>query len=165
MLSILLVLVVEESWIIVLCHEFLGRLVHLHVLHSGRGLARLLVSSSFPFFLRSSVLLHLLELIKDILVVQKRVRELILEFLTLEESFYTALNDGHLQKLVNSRSLSRVALQHHSNQIGNGGREVRWQRRVLALDDFLCQLMQRASVEGRGQGGHLVHEDTHRPDI
>lgn len=97
MLSILLVLVVEERWIIVLCHEFLGRLVHLHVLHSGCGLACLLVSSSFLLFLTSSVLLHLLELIEDILVVQQRVRELILEFLTLKESFNTALNDGHLQ--------------------------------------------------------------------
>jgi len=155
-LSILLVLVVEERWIIVLLHKFLRRLVHLHVLHGGSGLARLLFSSSFLFLSSSSVYLHLLELIEDVLVMQERVGELILEFLTLEESLNTALENGHLEELMDCRSLSWVTFKHHSDQIGNCGREVGRQRCVLALDDFLRQLMQRTGIEGRGQSSHLV---------
>lgn len=57
-------------------------------------------------------LLALPELLKNVLVVQNRVRKLILENLTSKEIVDATLNLGHLKHLVDSWPLRRVSLQH-----------------------------------------------------
>ena len=69
MCLVLLVLVVEEVRVVVLLHERLGWLVHVHVGH----LLSSLVSSSFLLFFLLLALLDLFKLVEDVLVVQKRV--------------------------------------------------------------------------------------------
>ena len=66
---------------------------------------------------------------------------------------------------MDSRSLSRIAFEHHGDEVRHSRTEVRWKRSVLALDDFLGKLMERASVERRLQGSHLVEEHAKRPNV
>ena len=74
MCLVLLILIVEEGWIVVLLHITLGRLVHVHVSDSFLGLSSLLVSGCLLLFLL--LLLgqtNFLEFIKHILVVKEGV--------------------------------------------------------------------------------------------
>lgn len=121
---ILLIFVVEESRVVILLHVLLGRLVDVHIGH----LSLSLLSCLLLLFLSLLLLLDRLELIEDVLIVEQSVGELIPEGVTLEESLDTALDDGHLQELVDRWSLGWVSLEHHSNQVGNCGREMSWQR-------------------------------------
>ena len=66
---ILLVLVIEEAWVVVLLHEGLGRLVHVHVSHLRRNL----VGGCLFLLLLFLPLLNPLELIEHVLIVQQRV--------------------------------------------------------------------------------------------
>ena len=144
MLLVLLILVIEEGWVIVLLHVLLRRLVDIHVCHLVSGL---LSSSFFCLFSLLFGLLDFLELLKDILVMQKRVRELIHEHVASQETLNTALNNGHLQQLVDSGSLGWVTLKHHCDDVRNGWAEVGRERRIVTLDNLLGQLMERASIE------------------
>ena len=134
MLLVLLILVIEEGWVIVLLHVLLGRLVDIHVSHLVSGL---LSSCFFCLFSLLFGLLDLLELLKDILVMQKGVRELIHKDVAGQETLNTALNDGHLQQLMDSGSLGWVTLKHHGDDVRNGWAEVRRERCIVALDDLL----------------------------
>ena len=126
MCLVLLILIVEEGWIVVLLHITLGRLVHAHVGYSFLGLSSLLVSGCLLLFLL--LLLgysNFLEFVKHILVVQEGVRELILEVISSQETFNSPLNDWHFQKLVDIGSLCRVSLQHHGDNVCHSWAEVR----------------------------------------
>ena len=59
-----------------------------------------------------------------------------------EEPLDAALEHRYLQKLVDGWPLGWVPLEHHLDDVGDGGGEVRWQRRILALNNLLGQLMQ-----------------------
>ena len=69
MCLVLLILVVEEAWVVELLHEGLRRLIHVHISHLAGGL----LSSCLLLFFLLFLLLDLLELVKDILVVKKRM--------------------------------------------------------------------------------------------
>ena len=153
---VLLVLVVEEGWIVVLLHEWSWRLVNLHVGHLFLCLAGLLLSSRFLFLFRLALLLNALKLIEDVLIVEERVREFLPEDISLDKPFNSSLNHRHFEQLVNGGPLGRVPFQHHGEDVGDGGREMRWQRCVVALNNLLGELVQRACVEGWRQSGHLV---------
>ena len=139
MLLILLILIIEEGRVVVLLHVLLRRLVDL--------VSGLLCSSLLGFLFLLFGLLDFLELLEDILVVQERVRELVHEDIASQEALDTALNDGHLQQLMDSGSLGWVTLKHHGDDVRNGWAEVGRERRIVALDNLLGQLMERASIE------------------
>jgi len=184
-LDVLLVLVLEELRILVELLVALRWLVtsQIHLLHFLLSLKLLhlftLLGSHFVLLrLDRGLLLILLvllvdlllgldafELLKDVLVVQEGVGELISEVSSVEELADAGLNEGVAQDLVNGRSGSRVSLEHVLNQLVKLGREVTRQFRVFTLDDLLGQLMEGLSVEGRLESGHLVKEDTERPDV
>lgn len=121
MLLILLVFVVKEGRVVVLLHEWLWWLVHVHL---GYLLGSLLSSRLLLLFLLP-LRIDALELVEDVLVVEQRVRELVHEGLAGKEALDAALNHGHLEQLVDGGPLRRVALQHHSHNIGNSRAEVR----------------------------------------
>ena len=106
MLLILCILVVEESWVVILLHKFLRRLIDLHVSHSCGSF----ICGGFLCLLGLSLKLDVLELIKYVLVMQKGVRELVSKGFTFEESCDTTLNDWYLEQLVDCRSLGWVPL-------------------------------------------------------
>lgn len=184
-LDVLLVLVLEELRILVELLVALRWLVtsQIHLLHFLLSLKLLhlftLLGSHFVLLRLDRGLLLLLlvllvdlllgldafELLKDVLVVQEGVGELISEVSSVEELADAGLNEGVAQDLVNGRSGSRVSLEHVLNQLVKLGREVTRQFRVFTLDDLLGQLMEGLSVEGRLESGHLVKEDTERPDV
>ena len=153
---VLLVLVVEKGWVIVLLHERSWRLVYLHIGHLFLCLAGLLLCSGFLFLFFLPLLLDALKLFKDVLIVEERVWEFFPENITTDKSFDSSLNYRHFEQLVNGGPLSWVPLQHHWEDIGNGRRKMRWQRCVVALDNFLGELMQRTCVEWWCQSCHLV---------
>ena len=134
MLFVLLQLVVEERRVVVLLHELLRWLVS--------GLFSLSSCLSRSSLLLLLFLLLPLELLEDVLVMQERVRELVHEDGAREEPVDAALDDRHLEQLVDRWSFRRVPLEHHGDDVGDGGGEVRWQRRVLALDDLLSELVE-----------------------
>lgn len=116
---ILLVLVVEESRVVVLLHELLRWLVHIHVGHLLLGLSGLLLYSFCGLFLFFILLysLNALELIENVLVVEQCVGELVHEGRACEEPIDTALKYRHLQQLMNCGPLSWVSLQHHRDYV------------------------------------------------
>ena len=116
---VLLVLVVEKGWVIVLLHERCWWLVNLHIGHLFLCLASLLLCGVFLFLFRLALLLDTLKLIKDVLIVEKRVREFLPEDISLDKPFNSSLNHRHLEQLVNGRPLSWVTLQHHGEDIGD----------------------------------------------
>ena len=146
MLLILLILIIEEGRVIVLLHELLRWLVDIHLSHL---LGSLFSSCLLGLFLLSLGSLDFLELLEDVLVMQKSVREFVLEDVASQETLNTALNHGDLQQLVDGGSLSRITFEHHRDDVANSRAEVRRQRRVVTLNNLLGQLMQRASVERR----------------
>lgn len=81
MCLILLVLVVEEGRVVVLLHELLRRLIDIHVGHlfSCLGCLASLLFLSGRFFLLFSLFVRLdaLKLLKNVLVVEQSVRELV----------------------------------------------------------------------------------------
>ena len=89
---IFLILVIEESRVVILLHILLRRLIHLHVCHLSSCLFLLLLL----LFLSGSMLLNALKFIEYILVMKQSVRELISEGVTLEESLDSAFNDWNL---------------------------------------------------------------------
>lgn len=103
----------EESLIVVLLHELLRRLVHVHLSHLLRCLLGCLISSHLC--LLTCLLFHLdaLELVKHVLVVKQSVRELVHECLAGQEPINAALQDWNFEQLMNIRSLRRVTLKHH----------------------------------------------------
>lgn len=164
MLLILLVLVVKEAGVVIFRHELLWGLVDIHLSHLLLGLAGLLINSLLLFLgLLGDV--DPLELIEDVLVVEQGVREFVHEGVSGEEAFDSTLEHGHLEQLVDRRSLPRVSLKHHLDDVVDGGGEVGRQGGVVALDNFLGQLMEGTSVEGRGQSCHLVEEYSEGPDV
>jgi len=184
-LNVLLVLVLEEFRILVeflvalrglvssqvhLLHFLLSlKLLHLSallgshlvLLRLDRGLLLLLLVLLVDLLLG----LDAFELFKDILVVQEGVGELISEVSSVEELADAGLNEGVAQDLVDGRSSSGVSLEHVLNQLVELRSEVARQFRVFTLDDLLGQLMEGLGVEGRLESGHLVEEDTERPDV
>ena len=110
MLLILLILIIEEGRVIVLLHELLRWLVDIHL---GDLLSSLFSSRLLGLFLLSLCSLDFLELLEDVLVMQKSVREFVLEDIASQETLNTALNHRDLEKLVNSRSLRGITLEHH----------------------------------------------------
>ena len=118
---ILLVLVVEEAGIVVLLHELLRRLIDVHVGHLFCGLSSLfLLRGRFLLLSGPPVALNFLELLKDVLIVEQSVGELVHKGCACEESFNAALEHGNLEQLVDRRPLGRVSLQHHGDDIGDG---------------------------------------------
>ena len=165
MCFIFLVLIVEEGWVIVLLHVSLRGLVGIHLSHGLFGLTCLLFGGHFLFLLLFFVHLDLLEFIENVLVVQESVRKLVHKCSSCQESIDSPFNDRHLQKLVDGGSLSGISLEHHRDNVGDSRTEMGWKGCILALDNLLSQLMKGASVERRGQGSHLVQENTEGPDV
>ena len=79
---VLLILVIEECWVIVLLHELLRRLVDVHVGHLLGCLCSSCLLSLLGLLFLFLLGLNALELLEDILVVQQGMGELILENLT-----------------------------------------------------------------------------------
>jgi len=120
---ILLVFVVEEGRVIVLLHELLWWLVHLHVCHLLLGLAGLLCCSISLLLLllySSGIGLDSLKLFENVLVVEERVGELVHEGRPRKEPVDTALKHGHLEKLVDCGSICGVSLEHHGDDVVDG---------------------------------------------
>ena len=86
------------------------------------------------------------------------MREFIHEGSASKESFDTTFKHWNLKKLMNCWPFRWISLKHHREDVRYGGGEVRWKWRVIALNDFLGKLVERASIEGRCQGCHLVKE-------
>ena len=86
------------------------------------------------------------------------MRELIHEGSARKEPLDASLKYRHLKKLMDCGPLRWISLKHHGENVGDGRREVGGKRRVLALNDFLGKLVERARVEGGCQGRHLVKE-------
>ena len=108
---ILLVLVVEEAWIVVLLHELLRRLIDIHVGNLFRSLSSLfLLSRCFLLLCSSLLILNAFELLKNVLIVQQGVGEFIHKCRACEESINAALEDGNLEQLMDCRPLSWVSL-------------------------------------------------------
>ena len=93
MLLILLILIIEEGRVIVLLHELLRWLVDIHL---GHLLSSLFSSCLLGLFLLSLCSLDFLELLEDVLVMQKSVRKFVLEDIASQETLNTALNHGNL---------------------------------------------------------------------
>ncbi len=74
----------------------------------------------------------------------------------VQEASDSLLDQRMSQDLVNGRSLLRVLDQHTFNQLVELGSEVSRKALVLALDNFLSQLVETRCVEGRLEGRHLV---------
>jgi len=68
--------------------------------------------------------LDTLELLENVLIVEKRVGELVHEGSAREESVNAALNDGDFEKLVDIGPLCRVSLEHHGDDVAHGWGEV-----------------------------------------
>ena len=95
---ILLVLVVEEAWIVVLLHELLRRLIDIHVGNLFRSLSSLfLLSRCFLLLCSPLVCLNFLELLEHVLVMEQSMREFVHKSSAGEESFNAALEYGDLE--------------------------------------------------------------------
>lgn len=82
------------------------------------GLKRLLLAELFKLLgFLVLVILAALERLENVLVVQKSMRELVLEVLVIEEHADALLYQRHLEDLVDVRSLCRVLLQHLADQL------------------------------------------------
>lgn len=123
-----------------------------------------LCSSNIGLFLYFGVFLFLildiLELFKNILVVQKSVGELISETCAVKELTDARFDKRVLQNLVNCRASSRVSLKHMLDQLVELRREMAWQFLIFALNNALSKLMQRLGIKGRLESSHLVEEDS-----
>ena len=122
---VLLLLVIEEGWVVVLLHELLGRLVDIHVGHLFSSLCSSCLLSLLGLFFLFLLGLNTLELLEYILIMKQGVGKFILKRLACKESFNSALNDWYLQQLMNCWSLCWIALEHHGYDIGNGWAEMR----------------------------------------
>lgn len=105
------------------------------------------------------------ELVKHILVVQNSVREFLFKIVLVEQGGDTLLDEWNFEDLVDAGSLVRLRPQHQSQQVKDVLAEVSRRVGVLALDDFLCQLVQTLGVERRHQSAHLVQQHSKRPDV
>ena len=86
------------------------------------------------------------------------MRELIHEGSARKEPINATLKYWHFEKLMDCGPFGWISFKHHLEDVGDGRGEVGGKRRVLALNDFLGKLVERARVEGRCQGRHLVKE-------
>lgn len=119
-------------------HVLLRRLVDIHV---GHGLASLLLGSLL-LLISFLGLLNLLEFVEDVLVVKERVREFVHERVLGQETLDSALDHWDFQQLVDRGTLSRVPLEHHGDDVGDSRGKVGGQRRVVALNDLLGELVE-----------------------
>ena len=128
------------------------------------------------FLLLPGLLLHLLpclvlrifllsEELEDVLVVEERVRELVLEVLVVEELRDPPLDQGHLQDRIDGWPLRRVLLQERRYQVIQRRAVLLGDLVKLSLDDALGKLVEGGGVEGRAEGAHLVEEDTQGPHV
>jgi hypothetical protein len=119
--GVLLVLVVEESWIIIFLLHVLGwglvGLVDLHLVH--------LLCKLSSFFLFLGLLLHVklltTEFLEDVLVMEDGVGKFIFEFVSLQELRDSWLDFWHFQNLMDGRALCRINLQDLLNQLCSSG--------------------------------------------
>ena len=141
-------------------------LVELQLLHPllrslGLFLRQLLLSLVFLLF----GCLDRLEFLENILVMQNSVRELVTEVI-LSQQFLDALSNHRVpENGVDVGPLLRVHIEHSLQQIGHILTEVARHIVVLALDDFVGQLVQGLRVEGWLEGAHLIEQHSQRPDI
>ena len=150
---------IEERGVVATLIHVLSRwLIDVHVSHRCLSLSSLVCGRLLLFLLNLSIFLYFLKLLEHVLVVQKRVRELVHEGSARKEPVDASLKHWHLEKLMDIRPFRWVSLKHHGEDIRYGGGEVRWKWRVLALNNFLGKLVKRARIEGRCQGCHLVEE-------
>ena len=143
MLHVLLVFIIEHSWILVLVNVALGRLVWLFLQLHLRQLLCLSLSFFFGLLLGFLVGLDLSKLFEDVLVVEKGVGELFFEDVGLQELADSVLQDGLLQELVDGGPRVWVFVEHHSHKVRYLGREVAGQGIILALADPNSELMKR----------------------
>ena len=104
-------------------------------------------------------------MLEHVLVVKNSVREFIHKGSASKEPFDATLKHRHLEKLMDVGPFSWISFKHHLEDVSYGGGEMRGKWRVLALDDFLGKLVERARIKGRCQGRHLVKEHSERPDV
>ena len=97
-------------------------------------LCHLLVCSLFGEFLSSGFLLRLddPELIEHVLVVEDRVRELILEVLLVEQFLNPFVDDWVFENLVDVWSLVGILVQHRLKEIVDCPAKVAWDVRIFA---------------------------------
>ena len=154
---------VEERGVIsTLIHVLSRWLIDVHV---GHCLCSLVCGRLLLFLLNLSILLYFLKLLEHVLVVKNSVREFIHKGSACKEPFDATLKHRHLEKLMDVWPFSWISLKHHLEDVSYGRGEMRGKWRVLALDDFLGKLVERARIKGRCQGRHLVKEHSERPDV
>ena len=145
---------VEERGVIATLIHVLSRwLIDVHVSHC---LCSLVCGRLLLFLLKLSILLYFLKLLEHVFVVKKSVREFIHKGSARKEPIDATLKHRHLEKLMDVGPFRWISLKHHLEDISYGGGKMRGKWRVLSLNDFLGKLVERASIEGRCQGRHLI---------
>ena len=154
---------VEERGVIATLIHVLSRwLIDVHV---GHCLCSLVCGCLLLFLLNLSILLYFLKMLEHVLVVKNSVREFIHKGSASKEPFDATLKHRHLEKLMDVGPFSWISFKHHLEDVSYGRGEMRGKWRVLALDNFLGKLVERARIKGRCQGRHLVKEHSERPDV
>jgi len=77
------------------------------------------------------------------------MREFILKILLVKKLVGSLLDDVKLKELIDGWSFAWIFIQHQRQEVWNVLAKMRWNIRVLALDDLLSKLMQTLSVEWR----------------
>ena len=109
--------------------------------------------------------LNRLKLLKHILVVQDRVRKLIPEVLLIQQLLDALGNHGVAEDGVDVGPLLRVHIEHALQQVGDVFAEVARHVVVLALNDFMSELMKGLSIKRWLQRTHLIKKDPERPNV
>lgn len=142
--------------------------VDFQALHLGFQLPLLLLLLFFHLLLLLLLLLihlHGFELVKNILVVQDRVREFIFEVIFVQEICDPIFNEINFENLVDRRTAAGVSFQHQAKEVRNVLAKVGRRVCVSSLNNLLSQLVKRLSVERRHEGAHLVEQHSEGPNV
>lgn len=91
--------------------------------------------------------------------------ELILEVILVKQHADSFLDNWEFQNAVDVRTFVWIFVKHGAQQIWNSFAKMRWDISVLALDNFLSQLMQTLCVKRWLESTHFIKQNTKRPNI
>ena len=105
---------IEERGVVAALIHVLSRwLIDVHVGHCCLSLSSLVCGRLLLFLLNLLFFLYFLKLLEHVLVVQKRVRELIHEGSARKESVDATFKHWHFEKLMDVRPFRGISLKHH----------------------------------------------------
>jgi len=175
LVAILVVLVIEEVFVLVLVvvglgeiafHVKLGHLLaHLNFLAGLFGFFLLLLALLFLLFLELLLLGAVLEGLEDVLIVEQSVGKLLHEGVLLEVALDPGLDERALEEVGDGGASIGVADEDLADEGGEGLGEGGGDPIEAAGDDAFGELVEGAGVEGRAEGAHFVEEDAEGPDV